>query len=104
MRLEGAILMRRVLLTVILISTAAVALAQSRPSTLGMTCLQARGLVSSQGAVVLSTGPTTHDRYVSGGNSCVLGEWPQPVWVVTADTPQCPIGFRCASRDRQSPR
>jgi hypothetical protein len=96
--------MGRLLLAGILISAAPVALAQSRPSTLGMTCLQARGLVASQGAIVLSTGPTTYDRYVSGGNACVLGERTEPTWVPSADTAQCPIGFRCASPQRQSLR
>jgi hypothetical protein len=96
--------MRRVVLIVILISTAPAALAQSRPTTLGMTCFQAQRLVASQGAAVLATGPTTYDRYVSGGNSCVLGERAEPTWVPTADMLQCPIGFRCASRQRQSQR
>jgi len=39
------------------------AMAQSA-TTQNMTCAQARGLVASQGAVVLRTGPGAFDRYV----------------------------------------
>jgi hypothetical protein len=95
--------MRRTLLTLMLISSTSVALAQSRPSTVSMSCLGVRSLVARQGAVVLSTGPLTYDRYVSGGNSCSLGERPEPTWVPTTDTPQCPV-FRCGSTQRQSQR
>jgi hypothetical protein len=95
--------MRRTLLTLMLVCTASIALAQSRPSTVGMSCLEVRTLVARQGAVVLSTGPLTYDRYVSGGNSCQLGERPEAAWVPTRDTPQCPI-FRCGSTERQSQR
>jgi hypothetical protein len=78
------------------------ALAQSHPSTLQMTCYGARELVATEGAVVLNTSPTTYDRYVAAGNQCALGEVMEPVWVPTADTPQCPIGYRCVSRMRPS--
>ncbi len=71
------------------------ALAQSRPVTTRMSCLQARGLVAAQGAVVLGTSPNAYDRYVSGGGSCSLGERREPAWVPTIDNPQCSIGYRC---------
>jgi len=77
-------------------------LAQSHPLTLRMTCNGARGLVAAQGAIVLNTGPTTYDRYVGGYGRCVLGETLDPAWVPTADTPQCPIGYRCIQRTRPS--
>ncbi len=79
-------------------------LAQGRPLTLQMSCYGARELVASQGAVVLSTGPTTYDRYVTGYGRCVLGEVPDPAWVPTADNPQCLIGYRCVERTRPSGR
>ena len=77
-------------------------LAQGRPLTLQMSCYGARELVASQGAVVLSTGPTTYDRYVAAATQCVRGETLDPAWVPTADTAQCPIGYRCVPRTRQS--
>jgi len=96
--------MGRLLLALMIVTISSGALAQSRPSTLRMSCLQARGLVASQGAVVLSTSPTTYDRYVSGGNFCQWGERPEPTWIPTADTPQCHIGFVCAERPQRSSR
>jgi hypothetical protein len=86
----------------ILISISSSALAQSHPLTLRMPCSQARELVAAEGAIVLHTGPTTYDRYVGGNGQCALGETLEPVWVPTADTPQCPIGYRCVQRVRPS--
>jgi hypothetical protein len=80
-----------------LVATAAAA--QPRPSTLNMTCGQARAIVASRGAAVLSTGRFTYDRFVSNRNYCEYDEVLEPVWVPTADTPQCPIGYRCRSSD-----
>jgi drug/metabolite transporter (DMT)-like permease len=52
------------------------AMAQGRPLTTGMACDQARSLVAAQGAAVLSTSPTTYDRYVASGAYCASGETP----------------------------
>ncbi len=76
--------------------------AQSHPLTLRMSCHGVRELVSAHGAIVLNTGPTTYDRYIAGGGQCQQGEVPDPAWVPTADTPQCPIGYRCVTRTRPS--
>lgn len=80
-------------LTLSLAATAAVA--QSRPSTLTMSCSQARSVVASRGAVVLGTGGMTYDRFVRSRNFCQINETIEPAWVPTADTPQCPVGYRC---------
>jgi hypothetical protein len=85
-----------------LISASADAWAQSHPLTLRMSCAQARGLVASQRAIVLNTGPLTYDRYVGSYGSCAIGETLDPAWVPTADTAQCPIGYRCAPRSPPS--
>jgi hypothetical protein len=71
--------------------------AQSGSTTLAMTCAQARGIVASQGAAVLRTGPATYDRYVRDGRFCALQETARPVWVRTADVVQCPVGGVCHS-------
>jgi len=60
-----------------------------------MSCAQAAGLVRARGAVVLHTGPTTYDRYVSGPGQCEGDQNTAPAWVRTADTAQCFIGYRC---------
>jgi hypothetical protein len=82
----------------VLVSTCADAWAQSRPLTLRMSCAQAQGLVASQKAIVLSTGPFTYDRYVGSYGYCAPGETLDPAWVPTADTAQCPVGYRCITR------
>lgn len=72
-------------------------MAQSAGTTLSMTCNQARGIVASQGAVVLHTSPTTYDRYVRDSSFCGIASVARPAWVRTADVPQCPIGGVCGS-------
>jgi len=91
--------MKAMALTLALTAFATGAVAQPRPSTLNMSCGQARGVVASRGAVVLSTGRFTYDRYVIDRNFCEINETIEPVWVPTADTPQCPIGYRCRDAD-----
>jgi hypothetical protein len=71
------------------------AVAQSRTTTLDMTCAQARALVVAQGAIVLRTGPYTYDRYVSNASYCAVQETVRPQWVRTADVPQCLVGGVC---------
>jgi hypothetical protein len=87
--------MKTIVLTLALTAFATGAVAQPRASTLNMSCGQARGVVASQGAVVLGTGGYTYDRFVSNRNFCEINETIEPVWVPTADIPQCPIGYRC---------
>ena len=74
------------------------ALAQ-RPSTLGMSCGEARSIVASQGAVVLSTGRHTYDRFVATPGFCSLGEWARPATAPTVDARDCPLGYTCQSGD-----
>ena len=92
--------MKLVCAAIILMGMGSGALAQSHPLTLRMTCDGARQLVTTQGAIVLNTSATTYDRYVGAAGQCVRGEVMEPVWVPTADTPQCPIGYRCVERNR----
>jgi hypothetical protein len=60
-----------------------------------MTCAQAIGLVASQGAVVLTTGPHTYDRFVANGGFCLPGEAPLRAFVPTSDASKCPVGYLC---------
>ena len=86
-----------ILLVAVVSGTAA--FAQVGPSSRTLSCQAARQLVASRGAVVLSTGPHTYDRYVSGGQACVIGETTEPAWVPTSDSPQCFVGYRCRESD-----
>lgn len=92
--------MLRLLITFSAIILSTAASSQNRPLTTSMTCSQVAGRVASQGAIVLSTGPYTYDRYVSGANSCLHGEFPDPAWVPTADNPQCFAGYQCRGRSQ----
>ena len=86
----------RAALTGLLLSlSAASALAQGRPDSLKMSCETARRLVSERGAVVLGTGPDIYDRYVATQSFCQRDEQTDPVWLRTADSRQCFIGYRC---------
>lgn len=102
--LSGSFLPRQIgaVAALLLVSASTDAWAQSRPLTLRMSCAQAQGLVASQRAIVLNTGPLTYDRYVGSSGSCAVGETMDPAWVPTADTAQCPIGYRCAPRSSPS--
>jgi len=86
-----------------IVSLSTGAMAQSEPSTLSMTCARARAIVSSRGAVVLHTGPTTYDRFVRDDNFCDEDEAAPLAYVRTADVAECPIGRVCSSQDRSRP-
>ncbi|MBB3019555.1 hypothetical protein FHR70_002620 [Microvirga lupini] len=101
---SGSLLLRSagVVAILMIMSVGTDALAQSHPLTLRMSCAQAQNLVASQRAVVLNTGPLTYDRYVGSYGFCMAGETLDPAWVPTADTAQCPIGYRCTPRSTPS--
>jgi hypothetical protein len=78
-------------------------LSQVGPSTSAMTCAQARSFVTASGGVVLSTGPTTYDRFVAHSGYCVHAERAELAWVRTRDVAQCPLNV-CRAPNRWSPR
>lgn len=77
-----------------------VALAQGRPSTLAMTCGQARGFLAAQGAAVLGTGGYTYDRFVRDRSFCEPTQITKNAFVPTRDTPECLVGYRCIEPGR----
>src|SRR5688572_7911596 len=79
---------------IIAVLLAGLSLAQARPSTLSMSCAQASALVASRGAILLSTGRHTYDRFVAGRRFCSLGEYADPAWAPTASG-QCRLGYIC---------
>jgi hypothetical protein len=83
----------------LLIAAPSLALAQGRMSTTNLTCAQARGMVASQGAVVLGTGGATYQRFVSHGGFCQRLETAQLAYAPTRDTPACPVGGVCVEAD-----
>jgi hypothetical protein len=85
--------MRRLMILIILLSFADIAYA--RPDVRTMTCAQARALVFQYGAIVLTTGRYTYDRYVSRQAYCERPFVIRRAWVATGDTRQCNIGYTC---------
>ncbi len=81
-----------------------IALAQGRPDSLQMSCEAARRLVSERGAIVLGTGPDLYDRYVASQGFCQRDEQTTPVWLRTANSSQCFIGYRCKRVDDEAER
>lgn len=86
--------MKRVVLPIALLLLAGASAAQARQSTLTMTCAEAAGLVAAQGAVVLSTGKYTYDRFVATPAYCALAEYAYRGRAPTRDG-QCRLGFVC---------
>ncbi len=97
----------RLSLSVIAISGALVlsggAFAQSRPSTVNMSCAQAQGTVQSAGAIVLGTGGFGYDRFVRNEGMCSREEMGVPTWAPTRDVAQCMVGDVCESRAGRDP-
>lgn len=93
--------MRRMMTRTIILGVAALTLlgaaggAYARPDTRGMSCAQAQDLVHHNGAVVLTTGQHTYDRYVADGRYCDFSEVPMPSWVRTSDQRKCMVGYVC---------
>jgi hypothetical protein len=93
--------MRRATAAVLLASFAGVFSAEARESTLALTCANAAALVASRGAIVLTTGEHTYDRFVVHNGFCSLGEVAQRAYAPTLDAPRCPIGYTCVYRSRR---
>ena len=72
------------------LSSAAVAQGK-RPDTRTMDCDQVQEMISVRGAVVLTTGQHTYDRYVSDGRFCSMGEVALYQTIRTRDNNQCVV-------------
>ncbi len=92
---------RAVLLSAALSVLAGTAPAQ-RLSTRDMRCAEALDLVRSRGAVVMSTGEHTFDRFVDNPAYCVFGEQAFSGWAPTRDVLRCAVGFICKPATRHS--
>ncbi len=87
----------RTLLIVVSLLLATTASYAQRPSTLNMSCQQAQSTVARRGAIVLSTGRNTFDRFVASDRYCLPGEWADAAWAPTRDVARCPLGYTCKS-------
>lgn len=78
------------------------AAAQSRPSSVAMTCAQTARVILDRGVVVLGTGGQTFDRYVRDRSFCEPTEITIRSFVPTQDNPECFIGYRCREPSQDS--
>lgn len=69
-------------------------LAQGRPDARRMTCEQVQSMIYQRGAVVLTTGQHTYDRFVAGRRWCDIPYVPMATRVATRDTDRCPV-YHC---------
>jgi hypothetical protein len=88
--------MRKLTILIVLLSFSDIAFA--RPDVRTMSCAQASALVWQNGAVVLTTGRYTYDRYVAGQRYCYPPSVIRRAWVATGDTKRCNIGYTCEQR------
>jgi hypothetical protein len=90
--------MRRVDFLVLAALLASASIAEARPSTASMTCAVAAATVAKAGAIVLSTGAHTYDRFVASNGFCMSEELPTPAQAPTLDNEHCAIGYVCRQR------
>jgi hypothetical protein len=90
--------LKSLVFTVGLLSAAAAA-AQGRPDSRTMSCQQVQAFIANQGAVVLTTGRYTYDRYVRNTGQCFsTGEIAVIARIAAADNPACRV-YRCEAID-----
>lgn len=94
------LMMRKIaLLSLAMVVAGTTTAAAQRPLSLDMTCGRAAALVSSRGAVVMSTGQYTYDRYVATRAFCLPLQQVEVARVPTLDDPYCRVGYTCVDRD-----
>lgn len=84
----------RGLLFMMALLAAAPAMAQHRVDARQLDCRSVQSLIDQRGAIVLTTGQYTYDRYVVDGRFCFSAEVPRYTTIPSADTDQCPV-YRC---------
>ena len=63
-----------------------------------MSCAQAAATVAKAGAIVLTTGPGTYERFVATSAQCLQGELTERALAPTTDSPSCAVGYVCRQR------
>ena len=71
-----------------------------RPDLRAMSCAQAQALAASRGAVVMTTGQFTFERFVANQSYCTREETVRRAQVTAADG-GCVIAYRCVPRNRR---
>ena len=69
--------------------------AQPRPDTRRMTCGEVNAFVQQRGAVVMTTGRFTYQRFVAHRGFCDRWLTVKPEYAPTRDAPRCPVNYVC---------
>jgi len=89
---------------VVLLTVFASGHAQARPDARTMTCEQARSLVQERGAVVMTTGRHTYQRFVAHRGFCLYSQRTGSAWTPTRDTAECRLRICVDPRDKKRGR
>jgi hypothetical protein len=79
------------------VATPAVA---QRPDVRAMSCPEAQALVARRGAVLMTTGQYTYERFVAARGFCMREEQILPGWANTGDGVRCRVAYRCGFSNR----
>ena len=90
--------MHRPACTAFILIFAATSIAEARPNTTTMSCGEAAATVARAGAIVLTTGDHTYDRFVAASTFCLGGEVTEPGIAPTVDSERCQVGYICRER------
>jgi hypothetical protein len=76
--------------------------ADARIDVRALTCAEAQALIRREGAIVLTTGQYTYERFVADSRFCQRDERTERRRAVTRDDESCRISYVCAPRDFRS--
>jgi hypothetical protein len=91
--------MSRLVLSALIAALASATIAAARPNTTAMSCAEAASTVARAGAIVLSTGAFTYQRFVAEIGHCMPRQTTGPGLAPTRDNPSCEVGFICTRQD-----
>ena len=96
---DGTLAMLKLVFFALAVTLCATSIAAARPNTTTMTCAEAAATVARAGAVTLSTGKNTYDRYVASISHCMPRQTTQAGIAPTRDNPRCQVGLLCRRPD-----
>ena len=64
-----------------------------------MSCAEAAATVARAGAITLSTGANTYQRFVADIHFCMPRQTTQPGIAPTRDSRACQVGYVCTRQD-----
>jgi len=89
----------KLVLSALAVMFTATSIAAARPNTTTMTCAQAAATVSGAGAITLSTGQHTYERFVASISHCLPRQATEAGIAKTRDNPRCQVGLICKRPD-----